>query len=293
MNFYIKTLVTLLTICFFISCTKEISVDVNHEPKTIIYGQLNNGSDFVSINIQQSVPLNSSATHLPINDATVMLYSKNSSGNTNLITDSFTVNNGTYTSNSPVNTIIGNSYWIEVILANGTKFNSKEELLKPIITIDDLTVENEDVVTITFNDPENDSNFYKFKVELFNNGELVSTNLSQSNDVIFNGNPQATVDIDLFKEVDDDIEDEEDNFIEFNEVKVTLYHINLSSYQFYLNQSQQLEANLESSSGDPSQLFATPPVHLLGNITNTNTNNIELGNFTIQSKSSVLEAYEQ
>jgi len=282
----IKKITCILVVTLLISCTKEISVDVAHEPKTIIYGQLNNGSDSVVINIQQSVPLNSTATHLSVNDATVMVYTKNTSGVTSLVSDSFDVSNGTYTSNSPITTQIGNKYWIEVALSNGTLFKSEEEILKPVITINDVSLNNEDVLSITFSDPENDINFYKFDVKLYNNGMLVSTNQYQSNDVVFNGNDEASVEIDLFKETDEDTDDEISQIV-FDEITITLYNINLSSYQFYLNQSQQLEANLASDSGGPDQLFATPPVSLLGNITNIGTNKIELGNFTIQSKSTV------
>lgn len=269
--------IILLGFISLFSCTKEISVSVNHEPQTVIFGTISNENKPVTIHIQQSVPLNSSATSQPVNDASILLYTKTPSGTTELLTDDFTVSQGTYTSTTIINTNIGNYYWIEVVLSNGTQFRSAEELLKPVVPINELEITNEDILEITFNDPADDINFYKFTVDLFNNGVHVSNNASESNDVVFNGNDNATVEIDLFRGFDDE---DEDIFIEYDEIRVTLCNINFGSYQFYLNQSLQIESNDSESSGDPSQLFATPPVNLLGNISNNTT---ALGNFTVNA----------
>jgi len=285
----IKTTISAVLLLILCSCTKEISVDVPYQPTTIIYGSISTDNTPVVINIQQSVPLNSTATHNPVNNAMIQLYTKNNAGVTSLVTDNFSITNGVYTSTSNINSVIGNFYWIEVVLADGTVFKSKEELLKPIVPI--ISVEQsdsaDDIATIKFNDPANDTNYYKFKIDLYFNGQSVSNNFSQSNDVVFDGNPEASVDIDLFKYEDKDEEDETQ--IEYDEVRVSFSNINFSSYQFYLNQSLQIEASESDNSGDPSQLFASPPVNLLGNITNTSTNSIALGNFTVEAKSTVVE----
>jgi len=285
----IKTTISAVLLLVLFSCTKEISVDVPYQPTTIIYGSISTENTSVIINIQQSVPLNSSATHNPINNAMVQLYTKNNSGITTLVTDNFSIANGIYTSTNSINTVIGDLYWIEVVLGDGTIFKSKEELLKPIVPIISVeqSITDNDIAIINFNDPVNDTNYYKFSIELYFNNQLVSNNSSLSNDVVFNGNSEASVEIDLFKYQDEDEEDEAQ--IEFDEVRVSFNNINFSSYQFYLNQSLQIEASESSSSGDPSQLFASPPVNLLGNITNISTNSIALGNFTIEAKSTTIE----
>ncbi|EZH71613.1 hypothetical protein ATO12_06540 [Aquimarina atlantica] len=282
-SIYIKIITGSLLIFCIISCTKEISLDVTHEPQTIIFGSISNETVPVSIRIQQSVPLQDSSSSKPVNDASVSLYAKDTSGNTNLITNDFAINQGIYTSTQSISTIIGYSYWIEVRLTDGTLFKSKEELLKPVVLIKNTGIKNGDVLEIEFSDPGDDTNFYKFTVELFNEGQLVSSNTSQSNDVVFNGKESASVEVDLFRLQDDD----EDITVLYDEIKVTFCNINFSSYQFYLNQSLQLEANDSESSGDPSQLFATPPVNLLGNITNSSSNTVVLGNFTVNSLSTV------
>jgi len=289
MTFNIKKALLILLLALLTSCTKEISVDVPFQPTTIIYGNISNENSPVTISIQQSVPLNSSATHQPVNNALIHLHTKSNTGITSLETDDFSVSDGIYTSTSTINTIVGNYYWIEVILADGTIFKSKEEILKPVVPI--LSIEQspiaDDILVINFSDPANDTNYYKFNVGLYFNSQLVSSNSSQSNDVVFDGNQNASVELDLFKYQDEDEEDEFD--IEFDEVRVSLNNINFSSYQFYLNQSLQIEATEGDESGDPSQLFASPPVNLLGNITNTSTNNIALGNFTVEATSTINE----
>ena len=285
---HIKTVMLLSTITALFSCTKEISVDVTHEPQTIISGELTNLNQPMSISIQQSLPLNASESFNPVNDAVISLYEKDINGNTNLIVSSFSVNQGVYTSNQSITTTIGNTYWVEVTLTNGTLFKSQEEVMQPIVPISELTINDQfdDVLDIKFSDPETATNFYKVTVELYNMGTLVARNFSESNDVIFNGNVDASIGVDLFQEN----EEEEDNPLpEFDMIRATLGNINFSSYQFLLNQRAQIEVNNEaeeSSGGNPSQLFSTPPVNLLGNITNTSTNRTVLGNFTVISLSS-------
>jgi len=285
----IKTIISAVLLLVLCSCTKEISVDVPYQPTTIIYGNISTDNTPVVINIQQSVPLNSAATHNPVSDAIIQLYTKNNLESLSLVTDDFSISNGVYTSTNNINTVVGNYYWIEVVLSDGTAFKSEEELLKPIVPIISIeeSVSADDIATINFSDPANDTNYYKFNIDLYFNGQLVSSNFSQSNDVVFNGNSEASVDIDLFKYQDENEEDEVQ--IEFDEVRVSFSNINFSSYQFYLNQSLQIEAFEGGESGDPSQLFAAPPVNLLGNITNISTNSIALGNFTVEAKSTVIE----
>ncbi|WP_025663376.1 DUF4249 family protein [Aquimarina megaterium] len=282
-SIYIKIIASSLLIFCITSCTKEISLDVTHEPQTIIFGSISNENVPVSIRIQQSVPLQDSSSSKPVNDASVSLYAKDTSGNTNLVTNDFVIDQGVYTSAQSISTTIGYSYWIEVRLNDGTLFKSKEELLKPVVLINNTSIKNGDILEIEFSDPGDDTNFYKFTVELFSEGQLVSSNTSQSNDVVFNGKESASVEVDLFRLQDDD----DDITVLYDEIKVTFCNINFDSYQFYLNQSLQLEANDSESSGDPSQLFATPPVNLLGNITNSGSNKVVLGNFTVNAVSAV------
>ncbi len=280
---HIKSICILLYVISYYSCTKEISVNVAHEKQTIIFGGIQNGTNNIVVNIQQSVPLNSTESFEIVDDAAISVFTRNILGTSSLVTDDFTVNQGRYTSVDAITTTIGHKYWIEVTLLDGTIFRSEEEELKPIVPIQSIEISNEDIVSIQFEDPANDRNFYTFNIDLFLNGQLVSSTVSQSNDVVFDGNDNASVEIDLFRFNDED----DEVTITYDTLRARLQNINFSSYQFYLNQSAQIEANDSESSGDPSQLFATPPVNLLGNITNTTTNKIALGNFTVNSESIV------
>jgi len=69
----IKTIISAVLLLVLCSCTKEISVDVPYQPTTIIYGNISTDNTPVVINIQQSVPLNSAATHNPVSDAIIKI----------------------------------------------------------------------------------------------------------------------------------------------------------------------------------------------------------------------------
>ena len=282
---HIKTLLFALITILYSSCTKEISVDVSHDIQTVIFGELTNLNQPVSISIQQTLPLNSTSSFQAVNDATISLFTKDSNGVVSLITTAFSIDKGVYTSLQPVSTTIGNTYWIEVALNDGTQFKSKEEFMKPVVSITEIEIDEQfnDILNIEFSDPVGITNFYKVKVELFNQGQLVSSNFSESNDVVFDGNADASLSVDLFRELDED-----QPLPSYDAIKASLGNINFSSYQFLLNQRSQIEANEDSgedSGGDPSQLFSTPPVSLLGNITNISNNKTTLGNFTVISLS--------
>ncbi len=275
----IKTLIFSLAVTFF-SCTKEITVDVAHEPQTIILGAISNLEFPISIQVQQSVPLNSAQTSQPVNDATITLYAKDGNGQTEVVTDDFTVNQGTYTSQQEIAGIIGNSYWIEVTLSDGTLFRSQEELMRPVVPITSYEF-TEDILDVKFSDPGNETNFYTASLLFLNDDNVVGSVITESNDVIFDGNENASLEIDVF-----------DSPQQSQEQILALSNINFSSYQFFLNRSLQLEANEDntpdedgesSGGGDPSQLFSTPPVSVLGNITNTTNSKRTLGNFTVNS----------
>lgn len=275
----IKIALVLGLVCSY-SCTKEINIDVAHTPHTVIYGQLTNKTAPVSVFIQQSVVLNSSSQFKPVNNAKITLYTRNNSGTQSMVTNKFNVDSGTYTTTQAIAPVIGNRYWIEVTLNDGTLFRSEEEILKKPVLINNVEIKNQDIANITFSDPGNETNFYQTNIELLNNGTVVSRNKAQSNDVVFNGNADASVEIDLISNQNED----DDMFaVIYDKIRVTLGNINYSSYQFLLNLSIQQENNDSESSGDPSQLFAAPPTSLFGNITNTATNRKALGNFTIVS----------
>lgn len=283
-----KILNSILALFIFfsiLSCIKEVKIDVDHEAQYVIYGNLTNSNKKVSIKIHKTLPVNSTKKIDAVNDATVSLYEKLTDGTVKLVTSDFTVENGIYTSNEAIIATEGNSYWIEVVLKDGSKYKSAEEKMKPSIPIKEITTDKtfDDLLNVKFSDPGNEVNFYKVAINYYLKDELVYSHSSVSNDVVFNGNDKATVEIELFGVIE-----EGKQHPNWDTREVTLGNINFESYQFILNKKMQSTAQenaMDSEGGDPSQLFSTPPVYLIGNITNVATKKRALGNFTVSAES--------
>jgi len=261
----------ILIIFTFLSCTDEIPLEADFEPKIFIFGLITNENKPITISVQESVPVNNT-TPVFINNASISLYSKEKEGIPTLITNEFYVENGNYTSKKNINTIIGNYYWIEVELSNGTIFKSvEEELLKTVVPINSIIVENS-MTRISFSDPGDDTNFYRLITLFYQNEQIEEVSVELSNDVLFNGNPNAFI---------------ETISLQNDRIEAVLANLNYDTYQYYLNLQKQ-EMDIEGfddqeTNGDPSQLFASPPVNLEGNILNTKTKRKSLGNFSVIS----------
>ncbi len=267
-----KYIYILLISLLLISCNNEITLKTEFVPQTFIFGNLTNEARNLVITIQESVPVeNTSDIPKPVKNATILLYTKNPSGTTSLVTNDFIEDNENYTSSQIIIPVIGNSYWIEITLQDGTTYKSTEEKLKNVILIDEITKVN-GFTRIQFKDPIEERNFYKLDVISTSNG-LSSWVYELSNDILFNGNVNAFIEVES---------------LSGNEINATLLNFNYETYQFYLNIAAQEDAQedrREDDGGDPGQLFAPPPVHLIGNILNTTTKRKALGNFGVVSVS--------
>ncbi len=252
-------------------CVSEIPNASNFEPQVFISGFLTDGTEHVTIKIQRTVPVDNEDLD-PINDAQILLYTREGLGNNELVTSSFNVSNGTYRSVDAVASIIGNAYWVEITLTDGTTFKSDEEILKEAITIKDIEITNE-LNRVVFTDPLADTNFYLINFLFYNNGSLTLKVNELTNDVLFNGNDSATFD--------------STEFLVNNpqEVRVNISNLNFNTYQYYLNQFAQFENQITNagSEDDPGQLFLPPPANLTGNIMNTSNNTRALGFFGVQA----------
>jgi len=254
------------------SCNEEITLNTNFEPQIFIFGNITNNANPLKITIQESVPVeNTSKDPNPVHNAKITLFTKNSNNDTSVVTNNFEENNGEYISMQIISPIIGDFYWIEVELEDGTLYKSAEEQLKPVVKIDKIS-KTENILRVTFKDPETDRNFYKLEV-LSKNGATEMADYELTNDVLFNGNTNAYIEIG--KELSG------------SEVSATLLNFNYTTYQFYVNISAQEEAQDGEEGGGPFQLFAPPPVHLTGNIINTTTKRKALGNFGVVSVSTL------
>ncbi len=275
-----RTPIYFLTLLLLVGCVKEIPNTSNFEPQVFISGFLTGGTEYVTVRIQQTVPVDEQSLN-PVNDAQILLYTKDSDGNDELITNSFDVANGTYRSSEMITSVVDNTYWVEIVLADGTRFVSDGEILKPPITISDIEITSE-LNRVTFTDPSDDTNFYLINFLFYKNDGSLDLKINElTNDVLFNGNDNATFDSTEFL-----VEDPQ-------EVRVSISNLNFNSYQFYLNQFAQFENQITNagSEEDPGQLFLPPPANLTGNIMNTTKNTKALGFFSVQSTAQFIKKF--
>ena len=265
-----KTQFYLIIIClgFAISCTTEIPLDTDFDAQIFIDGYLVNDSNYIAVDIQSTVPVDR-LTLDPINDAILSLYSQDQNGNTFIVTDNFNITEGVYTSNDKIATKIGNDYWIEVQTTDGNILKSDQERLKAPILISEV-VRVDGKTRIIFNDPKETANFYLARFDFYQDGEFIHRVFELSSDALYNGNEMAFI---------------ESSEIIGDAIYVEILNLNFKTYQFYLNSFEQYDNNIdyEVESGDPTQLFLSPPSNLIGNITNITKNRMELGFFGVFS----------
>ena len=274
----IYKILPLLLAAFVISCTEEVSVDIPHKPQYIVFGSVSNISKPISVSVFKSVPVNSDEKSLPVNNVSVAVFSQKGDDAPVLLTDNFTVENGIYTSAEAIAGLIGTSYWVEISLDDGSKLTSEKELMKEVVPISTVNYESLYQVKVTFPDPADERNYYLLESEFINKGKLYNRAFAVSDDVIFNGNANAAVELDIFYRPNGDEE----------LLKVALSNINYSSYQFHLNRWKQKEDNENNSSdtdnnGSPGSMFSTPPVNLQGNMKSNMDDQKVLGNFTVNA----------
>lgn len=270
-SFYKYLLIFCCTFLLF-RCVDEITTPDNFESKVYIFGNITNETDFLTITVGRTVPLDSRNTIL-VNEAKIALFTKDGNDNTSLVTDDFNFSrtNESYTSAQQITPIIGNRYWIEVVVDN-VIYRSSPELLKPPVPITNLEVVNNKIKVI-FSDPEAEINHYLAEFDLYDAADnFLSTQEEISNDVFFDGNENAIIEKTVF-------------IGSFERTEATLSQFDFATYQFYLNIINQKEANQDSGEGDSGRLFATPAVNIIGNILNTTTNSPVLGHFGVISKS--------
>ena len=253
-----------LVLLLITSCVDGITPDFELEEQDFISGLLTNEEGFVSVEIQKTVEV-TDTTFNPVNDAQVSLFTRDASNTTSLVSDTFSIDNGQYTSFDTITPIIGNAYWIEVVLENQTRLRSEEEILKEPIPIIDM-VKTNDLVRINFTGPLDEQNFYLFRVEVFRDGELVDDVLDIANDRAINEIEEKFIVIDMIRDGDT--------------VRASINNINFNTFQFY--------DNILSNQGDEPEVFSLfAPINLVGNITNTTNNRLVLGNFGVSGLSTM------
>ena len=252
-------IITLLSLCFLNSCLEEFpSSDFEFQEQIFISGLMTSEADYVSVDIQKTVPVTNETDFSALNNADVSLFTRDALDIVSLVSDSFIVTDGIYTTSEIITPIIGNSYWVEIVLEDQTRLISEEETLHPAIPIIDV-VKNENTVQITYAEPLDEQSLFFIEVNISNNNEIISESLSlfdnrgviEASERVFNINEVNTGDT----------------------VKVTIININFNTYQYYLN----VFGNPEDF--DTAAFFL--PINHNGNIKNAVTNELVLGNFVV------------
>ena len=262
----IVSLLGLSTIIF--SCTEAIDLSVPTEsPRLVIEasigwekGTLGNNQ---TIKLSLTTPYYDTAPN-PVAGASVRVENI-TNGDIFIFEDQ---QDGRYTT-SDFEPIINNTYNLEVIYNNETY--TAEETLMPVPEIDrieqsrELGSDPEELdLTIYFNDPANEVNFYYIT---FLEGEDLLPTREIMSDEFTNGNEMSL----LYEEDEADAEDE---ILPGDMVDINLYGISEEYYDFLLRLIEQSD-----NAGDP---FATVPTRLRGNYKNLeNPDNYAFGYFRV------------
>jgi len=214
---YIYTSFILLSI--LTSCVEDTMLDFEFEEQVFVSGLLTNEEGFISVQIQKTVPV-TDTNFSAVNDAQISLFTRDADNTTSLVSNSFAIDNGTYTTSEMITPVIGNKYWIEVRLQDQSVLISEEEILKPPIPIVDM-VKTDDSIRITLTGPIDEQNFYLIQIETLEDDVLISDGLVLSNDRIINEEEEKILFIDGIKTGET--------------IRIHINNINFRTFQFYVN----------------------------------------------------------
>jgi len=258
----------------FFTCTEETTLKTDYEPQIIIYGNLRSGTHGFGIFVAQTVPVDAYKNN-PVNDAEISLFTKSPDGDTSVVLDDFTIEEGYYESKEQITPVLGNYYWIEVTLKDGSVYKSTEEKLNPIVPIESHSFIDY-TLKLGISDPESESNFYLSEVAFYDEFGTIFDTFSVTSDALFNGNE------DFFIEIID-VFDYDGSY------SIELSSVSYNTFKFYQKLLIQLDVNSADDDAGSGGLFATPPVNLKGNIVNTSNNKTAIGNFGVLAVSKYYE----
>ncbi|WP_298893621.1 DUF4249 domain-containing protein [uncultured Psychroserpens sp.] len=256
MKTLVKSLLCLILIVLT-SCEDVINVDVPTAPERLVIEasldwQKGTAGNNQIIKLSTSTPYFNTTINNNVTGASVSVTNLNSNQVFNFIDQ----DNGQYTVSNFV-PIIGDAYELEVIY-NGETYIANEVMISvPEITnieqsldggFDDEALD----VTIFWNDPEDEENYYFIK--FIEEGDLFPI-LEDESDEFSNGNQ-----MDEFFEKENDDDGNEEAFAPGDVVDISLYGISEGHYNYI-----QLLIEQYDSAGDP---FSSTPAEIKGNCIN-------------------------
>jgi hypothetical protein len=233
------------------ACEKEIDLNLNgNDNKYVIEGVLTDSKGACSVKISRTKDFGSDNAFNGVSGAKVQIWND---GDTTLLTESST---GVYTAPELSGTS-GTTYGLLVTI-EGEQFSATSRMPTKV-AFDDLTIVEEDlfgdmtnVASISFKDPANESNYYRFRQYL--NGKMVKSYWIR-NDDLTNGN-----DINARLYILGDANDDDENEVKSgDEVSVDMMNIDADVYEYFFSLSNS--ATGESGSATP----ANPVSNIKGN----------------------------
>ena len=270
MQTFYKSILILVLITMY-SCEEVIDVTVPEEASRLVVEasldwQKGTAGNNQTIKLSQSIPYFENQEDNEVTGALVTVIN-NSSNIEYIFTDQ---ENGTYTV-SNFEPVINDTYTLEVVYNNETYIATEILTSVPSIKRIEQSLEggfDEDVldVSVIFDDPVNEENFYFFK---FKEDVDLLPEIEYASDEFVNGN-----EIDWFFEKERDDEDDQVEFNSGDTVEMWFYGISEQYYNYIALLTEQYY-----SGGDP---FSAIPTKLKGNCINIdNPDNYAYGYFRL------------
>lgn len=276
MKFSLLTLLILIVLCS--GCVVKTDPIVSNETHIVIIGKLEYPSNRLNVSIMETSNTTSYKEKI-ITNADVKLYTRSSDGTAVLVTDQIKPNARAYENTEELSITVGDPYWITVTVPGKTgEYRSYEQPMLSPVPIKKVEWDA-DKYQVIFNDPEKEQNQYVAQFNFVDNRYQGSIQeIATDDDTLFNGNPDANLDVYFSNPV--------------SYVDVSLSNVAPETRKFFKNfleQKDQNEGFVEDGEvGDPGILFRAPPIQLQSNLYNTeDKNELVLGNFATMATSEI------
>ncbi len=257
-------------------CVDKVAIkNENFTQQPVVVAELNSNG-YLRVQVSLTTNIDEESTNTVVEDANIRLWTKNSAGEDEIITDSFDyekVDNAYYPTNS-IETEEGGIYWVELELSNGLSYVSRQEEMPTTVEVSDIAYVRSELRAI-FQDEKDEPNYYLAEFNIYGRDQtyFIRGLKVVSNDVLIDGNEKAYI--------GDYITISDDSFY----VELNMQSLSNSSYLFYRNflEQEDLNEGFDDEEGDPGWLFSKPPLNLYGNITEKESGKKVLGQFVISS----------
>ena len=256
-------------------CVDKVAIkNENFTQQPVILAELNSNG-YLRVQVSLTTNIDEESTNTGVDDANIRLWTKNSAGEDEIVTQSFNYDDDDNAySTSSIETEEGGIYWVELELSNGLSYVSRQEKMPTTVEVSDIAYVRNELRAI-FQDEKDEPNYYLAEFNIYGRDQtyFIRGLKVVSNDVLIDGNEKAYI--------GDYITISDDSFY----VELNMQSLSNSSYLFYRNflEQEDLNEGFDDEEGDPGWLFSKPPLNLYGNITEKESGKKVLGQFVISS----------